>query len=53
MLEQSVVSSGFQVGLAGFDANAADRWKKRIDPWSKAWLSFFFRRYLQEYKYSD
>jgi O-antigen ligase len=51
MLEQSVVSSGFQVGQAGFDASAADRWKKQIDAFSSAWFTFWFRRYLKEFGY--
>jgi hypothetical protein len=51
MLEQSVVSSGFQVGQAGFDAQAAVRWKKLIGRWSNAWLKFWLRRHLKAFGY--
>jgi hypothetical protein len=51
MLDQSVVSSGFQLGQAGFDAQAADRWRQTIDPLSNAWLAFWFRSYLKEFGY--
>jgi hypothetical protein len=53
MLDQSVVSSGFQVGQSGFDAQAADRWKKVIRPWENAWFAFWFRRPLKEFGYVD
>jgi hypothetical protein len=53
MLDQSVVSSGFQVGQSGFDAEAAVRWKKQIDPVSKAWLAFCFRRQLKALGYAE
>lgn len=51
MLQQSVVSMGFQAGEHGFDARAADRWKSKIDPWMNAWLTRFFRRKLQAVGY--
>jgi hypothetical protein len=51
MLQQMVVSEGFQAGQAGFDARAADRWKKHIDPWIDAWFVFWFRGYLKKFGY--
>jgi hypothetical protein len=53
MLDQEVVSEGFQVGKTGFDARAADRWKDRIEPWINAWFLFWFRKYLRELGYVD
>jgi hypothetical protein len=51
MLKQMVVSRGFQVGQAGFDARAADRWRAHIDPWINAWFLFWFRKYLKAFGY--
>jgi hypothetical protein len=51
MLNISVVSGGFQSGSAGFDAQAASRWKKRIRRWESAWFRLWFRRYLMEFGY--
>ncbi len=51
MLEQVVVSQGFRQGQAGFDAQAATRWKEHIPPWINAWFLFWFRRYLKEFGY--
>jgi hypothetical protein len=53
MLEQKVVSKGFQLGQPGFDAQAATRWKEHIDPWINDWFSFWFRKYLKEFGYAD
>lgn len=53
MLKQVVVSEGFQAGQSGFDANAADRWKKYIDPWIDAWFVFWFKGYMQKFGYID
>jgi hypothetical protein len=53
MLEQKVVSRGFQLGQAGFDAQAATRWKEHIDPWINNWFSFWFRKHLKEFGYAD
>jgi hypothetical protein len=51
MLQQMVVSEGFQEGQAGFDARAADRWKKYIDPWIDVWFVFWFKGYLKKFGY--
>jgi len=51
MLEQAVVSKGFKLGQAGFDTEAATRWKKMIDPWINSWFSFWFGKYLKEFGY--
>jgi hypothetical protein len=51
MLEQFVVSKGFQLGTSGFDARAADRWRSLIDPWINAWFALLFRVYLKEFDY--
>lgn len=52
MLEQVVVSKGFEAGRAGFDGRAADRWREHIDPWINAWFAFWFRRHLRGFDYS-
>lgn len=51
MLEQEVVSDGFQAHQSGFDAGAADRWKRLINPLVNAWFRFWFFRQLKAYKY--
>ncbi|RPI84973.1 MAG: sulfotransferase [Chloroflexi bacterium] len=51
MLHQSVVSMGFQAGKSGFDSQAADRWKKNIDPWMNTWLTRHFRQELRALGY--
>jgi O-antigen ligase len=53
MLEQEVVSMGFQEKQSGFDAGAADRWKKYIDPFASRWFHFWFGRQLRSYGYDD
>jgi hypothetical protein len=53
MLNQFVVSGGFQAGKDGFDAQAADRWRHHIDPWINSWFSLLFRKYLKELGYID
>lgn len=52
MLEQAVVSKGFQVGTSGFDAHAAERWRSQISPWANAWFALLFRSYLKEFGYT-
>lgn len=51
MLKQQVVSGGFQTGETGFDAKAATRWQKHIDPWINAWFLFWFRKRLRDFGY--
>lgn len=51
MLEQVVVSQGFGLGQAGFDARAADRWRDYISPWINAWFRFWFRGPLKQFGY--
>jgi hypothetical protein len=51
MLEQVVVSDGFKQGKAGFDRQAATRWKEHIPRWINTWFSFCFRKYLKELGY--
>jgi hypothetical protein len=53
MLKQIVVSRGFTAGQAGFDAQAADRWKEYIKPWINRWFLFWFRRPLKQFGYID
>jgi hypothetical protein len=53
MLNQIVVSRGFQAGQAGFDSQAADRWKEYIGPWINRWFLFWFRRPLKQFGYID
>lgn len=52
MLNQAVVSKGFQAGQEGFDARAADRWRAHIGPWANAWLVLCCTRYLKEFGYA-
>ena len=51
MLEQEVVSMGFQEKQSGFDAGAADRWKKHIGPAARRWFRVCFRRQLRSFGY--
>lgn len=51
MLDQIVVSKGIQAGQAGFDAQAADRWRKLIDPWINRWFLFWFGKAIKEFGY--
>lgn len=51
MLEQEVVSMGFQEKQSGFDAGAADRWKKHIGSFARRWFHFWYRRQLRSYGY--
>ncbi|HEX2980932.1 MAG TPA: sulfotransferase [Anaerolineaceae bacterium] len=51
MLEQEVVSMGFQEKQAGFDAGAADRWKKHISPAADRWFRTWFHAQLRSYGY--
>ena len=53
--EVSSVGSSFTerriVGGAGFEKSTADRWKERIHPLSKAWLTTFSGRELDHFGY--
>jgi hypothetical protein len=51
MLQQEVVSKGFQEGQIGFDSRAAERWREQIDPWVDRWFRFWFGRALKEFGY--
>lgn len=52
MLQQVVVSKGFQAGQAGFDRQAADRWKAHIEPWIDWWFRLWFGRHLRRLGYT-
>lgn len=52
MLEQSVVSMGFQEKQTGFDSGAANRWKKHITPGIDAWFRFWLRKDMENNGYS-
>ncbi|HET6597158.1 MAG TPA: sulfotransferase [Anaerolineales bacterium] len=52
MLEQTVVSMGFQEKQTGFDSGAANRWKKHITPWVDAWFRFWLREGMEIFGYS-
>jgi hypothetical protein len=43
MLDQHVVSRGFTVGRAGFDPDAAERWRTTIGPVARAVLTAVLR----------
>lgn len=51
MLRQKVVSKGENVGDAGFDADAADRWRRSIGPGDKRTLERLLGRRLREMGY--
>lgn len=53
LLDQIVVSKGFQAGQSGFDSQAADRWRRLIDPWIARWFGFWFKRPLAEFGYTE
>ncbi len=53
VLQQKVVSKGSQVGQAGFDAGAADRWRKDISPRADHWLRGRLGRGMRETGYSE
>lgn len=50
MLQQLVVR-GFRKGDAGFDGQAASRWREHIDPWVEAWFRLRFGRRFAELGY--
>lgn len=52
MLEQTVVSQGFQEKQTGFDAGAANRWKKHITPWIESWFRFWLGEAMEKFGYS-
>ena len=51
MLEQTVVSMGFQEKQTGFDSGAADRWKKYITPGIDAWFRFWLGEDMKNFRY--
>jgi hypothetical protein len=51
MLEQTVVSMGFQEKQTGFDAGAANRWKKHITPRIDAWFRFWLGEAMEHIGY--
>jgi hypothetical protein len=51
MLEQKVTSKGAQVGRAGFDAGAADRWREHIDGGAQVAVERLLGRRLAELGY--
>ncbi|HEX6034807.1 MAG TPA: sulfotransferase [Anaerolineales bacterium] len=52
MLEQTVVSLGFQEKQTGFDAGAADRWKKHITPGIETWFRFWLGDDMKKFGYA-
>ena len=52
MLEQTVVSMGFQEKQTGFDSGAANRWKKHMTPWIDAWFRLWLRKDMEIFGYS-
>jgi hypothetical protein len=51
MLNQKVVSQGFQSGKSGFDTRAVERWRDYVSPWINTWFLFWFRKYFREFGY--
>ena len=47
LLDQVVVSRGFTAGQAGFDREAADRWRRQIGRVPRAWLGLACRPFLR------
>lgn len=52
VLRRKVVSKGAEVGLAGFDAGAADRWRERITPGAERWLRAALRGRMRALGYA-
>lgn len=48
-----VVSRGFRLGEAGFDAGAADRWRAHIHPLARRLLALLLRRPMRKLGYAD
>lgn len=48
-----VVSRGFEWGKEGLDAEAAQRWRKHIHPFSDRWLKLFLGRSMRRLGYAD
>ena len=48
-----VVSRGFNLGEAGFDAGAADRWRAHIHPFAARFLRLFLGRAMRRLGYTD
>lgn len=53
MLEQKVTSRGSQVGEAGFDHGAVDRWRARITPGAKSAIELLLGRRLSQMGYRE
>jgi hypothetical protein len=53
MLEQKVTSKGARVGLSGFDADAATRWRSSIHPFAERAIRRLLGRRLGEMGYLD
>ncbi len=51
MLRQKVTSRGTRLGEAGFDADAADRWRTVIGPAEARWLGRLLGRRIEEMGY--
>jgi hypothetical protein len=51
MLNQKVVSRGDRLGEAGFDAGAADRWRRSISPSDARWLGRLLGRRIEQMGY--
>jgi hypothetical protein len=52
-LNVKVVSQGFQAGEHGFDAGAATRWRRHINPFARRWLELFLRAPMHRLGYSS
>lgn len=52
MLEQEVVSQGFQEKHSGFDAGAAERWRKHIGSLADRWFRFWFHLEMGKFGYA-
>ena len=53
MLEQTVTSKGARVGAAGFDADAAHRWRQRIGGRAKSAIELLLGRRISEMGYEE
>jgi hypothetical protein len=51
VLRQRVYSKGAREGELGFDAGAAERWRRSIDPRADAWLRLLLGKRLEEMGY--
>lgn len=53
MLDQVVVSQGHQLGQSGFDAGAADRWRRELGPIVRTWFRLLLGAEMRRLGYGE